>query len=46
MQFLKKHQRFAIPFNAIYGPNAKSGLLTSELLSKKELLKLIDQASN
>lgn len=46
MKFLKKHQRFAIPFNAIYGPNAKGGLLTSELLRKKELIKLIDQASN
>ncbi len=44
MDFLHKNGRFAIPFNAVYGPNAKDGLLTSELLNKKELLKLIDQA--
>lgn len=44
MSFLRKHNRFAIPFNAVYGPNAKNGLLTSELLTKKELLKLIEQA--
>ncbi len=45
MNFLRKHGRFAIPFNAVYGPHAKSGLLTSELLTKKELLELIDKAS-
>ncbi len=44
MTFLRKHNRFAIPFNAIYGPNAKNGLLTSELLTKKQLLELIEQA--
>lgn len=44
MQFLAKHNRFAIPFNAVYGPNAKNGLLTSELLTKKELFELIDKA--
>jgi suppressor for copper-sensitivity B len=45
LNFLHKNGRFAIPFNAVYGPSAKTGLLTSELLSKEELLKLIDQAS-
>ena len=44
MSFLRKHNRFAIPFNAVYGPSAKNGLLTSEFLTKKELLELIDQA--
>lgn len=44
MKFLRKHNRFAIPFNAVYGPNAKTGMLTSELLTKKELLELIDKA--
>jgi suppressor for copper-sensitivity B len=42
--FLHTKNRFAIPFNAVYGPNAKDGLLTSELLSKKELLELIEKA--
>jgi suppressor for copper-sensitivity B len=44
MNFLRKHNRFAIPFNAVYGPNAKTGLLTSEFLTKKELLELIEKA--
>ncbi len=44
MKFLHKHNRFAIPFNAVYGPNAKTGLLTSELLTKTELFELIDKA--
>lgn len=45
MNFLRKHKRFAIPFNVVYGPGAKDGLLTSELLNKKDLLKIIDQAT-
>ncbi|MBM3579587.1 MAG: hypothetical protein FJX34_02295 [Alphaproteobacteria bacterium] len=44
MEFMRKHNRFAIPFNAVHGPKAKDGLLTSELLNKEELLKLIEQA--
>ncbi len=44
MQYLRKNNRFAIPFNAVYGPNAPKGLLTSELLTKKELFTLIEQA--
>jgi suppressor for copper-sensitivity B len=45
LQFIHKKGRYAIPFNAVYGPKAPEGLLTSELLSKEELFKLIDQAS-
>lgn len=45
MQFIRSHDRFAIPFNVIYGPSAPSGLLTSEILSKREVFKLIAQAS-
>ena len=44
MKYLGENNRFAIPFNAVYGPNAKKGLLTSELLSTEELLTLIRQA--
>lgn len=44
MKYLGKNNRFAIPFNAVYGPNAKKGLLASELLSTEELLTLIRQA--
>jgi suppressor for copper-sensitivity B len=46
INFMKKHNRVAIPFNAVYGPNAKNGLLTSEFLSKQELLSLIKQAQS
>ncbi len=46
INFMKKHNRVAIPFNAVYGPNAKNGLLASELLSKHELLSLIKQAQS
>jgi suppressor for copper-sensitivity B len=42
MKFLAKHNRFAIPFNAVYGPNARQGLLTSEFLNKNELLSIIN----
>ena len=44
MKFLAKHNRYAIPFNAVYGPNAKNGLLASEFLNKKQLLELIEKA--
>jgi suppressor for copper-sensitivity B len=44
MDFMHRKNRFAIPFNAVYGPDAKEGLLTGELLSKQELLDLIKQA--
>ena len=43
MKFLAKHNRFAIPFNAVYGPNARQGLLTSEFLNKNELLSIINK---
>jgi len=44
MDYMKRKNRFAIPFNAVYGPGAPNGLVTSELLTKEELLKLIKQA--
>lgn len=44
IEFMKSKNRFAIPFNAVYGPNAREGLLSSELLSKEEIIKLIKQA--
>ena len=44
MDFMKKFNRYAIPFNVVYGPNAKEGILTSELLNKEELLDAIKKA--
>lgn len=46
MDFLRANNRFAIPFNAVYGPKIPNGKVTSELLNKEELLQLINQASN
>ncbi len=46
IDFLRSHNRFAIPFNVVYGPNAKSGIVTKEILDKKEFLTIIDEASN
>ena len=46
MQFMRQHDRFAIPFDIVFGPNAKSGLLTSEILTKKEIFDLIAKAGN
>lgn len=43
--FIKKYNRYGIPFNIVFGPGAKDGILTSELLSKDALLEAIDQAS-
>jgi suppressor for copper-sensitivity B len=44
LDFLHRNNRFAIPFNAIYSLKAPDGLLTSEFLTKKELLELIEKA--
>ena len=46
MSFLTKHKRFAIPFNIVYGPNAKEGLILSEILNKDRLVELIIKADN
>ncbi|OKH87834.1 suppressor for copper-sensitivity B [Thalassospira sp. TSL5-1] len=36
--FLAKYDRYGIPFNAIYGPQAPGGILLSELLSKDQVI--------
>jgi suppressor for copper-sensitivity B len=43
--FMKKYNRYGIPFNIVFGPNSPDGVLTSELLSKKSFLEAIDKAS-
>ena len=43
MQFLRKHNRYAIPFNVIYGIDAKNGILTSEILTIDELNNVINK---
>ena len=44
MKFMAKYDRYAIPFNIVYGPNAQNGILMSELLNKKEILEAIKKA--
>ena len=46
MNFIRSYNRYAIPFNIVYGPRAPQGILTSELLSKEKLLKIINQAKS
>lgn len=46
LDFMVKYNRYAIPFNIVYGPNAKNGILTSELLTINSLLKIIETASH
>lgn len=42
--YLKSFKRYAIPFNAVYGPAAPKGIALSEMPSKAELLLAISQA--
>ena len=44
--FLEKYDRFGIPFNAIFSKNFPNGILLSELLSEKEILKAIHKINN
>ena len=41
LDYMKGYNRYAIPFNIVYGPNAKNGILTSELLIMSSLLEII-----
>lgn len=43
-QFIKSYNRFAVPFNVIYGPSEKSGMILSEILTKQMVIDKIKQA--
>ncbi len=45
MDFINSYGRYAIPFNMVFGPNAKGGILMSELLNKEDFIKTIKKAS-
>ncbi len=45
MDFVNSHNRFAIPFNVIYGPNNENGVLASEILNKAKFLELINNVA-
>jgi suppressor for copper-sensitivity B len=42
--YLARHNRFGIPFNIVYGPGAKEGVILPELLSTDVVMKAIMQA--
>ena len=44
--FLEKYDRFGIPFNAIFSKNFPNGILLSELLSEKEIVKALNRINN
>jgi len=41
--FLKKYQRYGIPFNILYSKNFPEGIILSEILTKKELISSIEK---
>ncbi|MDC6447644.1 protein-disulfide reductase DsbD family protein [Alphaproteobacteria bacterium] len=44
--FLERYDRFGIPFNAIFSKNFPNGILLSELLSEKEIVKALNRINN
>ena len=42
--YLARHQRYGIPFDAVYGPGAPAGILLPELLSRDAVLDAIAKA--
>ncbi len=42
--FLAKNDRYAIPFNIVYGPSKKKGVKLSEILTAEEIKKAISKA--
>lgn len=43
--FLKKYNKFGIPFNAIYSKQYPKGIILSEILTQKEIIKNIERAN-
>ena len=42
--FLASYQRYGIPFNVVYGPNATNGIQLSELLTDESVLAAVNKA--
>ncbi len=43
--YLKRFQRYGIPFNAVYGPGAPQGLVLPELLTEDAVLAALEEAA-
>lgn len=46
LAYIKKYERYGIPFNIVYGPNAKEGILLPTLLSIDGTRDTIEKASS
>lgn len=44
-RYLETHNRFGIPFNIVYGPNAPDGIVLSEILTSEAVLSALDAAA-
>ncbi|HEY4635466.1 MAG TPA: thioredoxin family protein, partial [Rhodospirillales bacterium] len=42
--YLARHQRYGIPFNAVYGPGATAGMVLPELLTEQAVLDAVGRA--
>lgn len=42
--YLARYKRFAIPFNAVYGPGAPEGIILSEILTERDVMAAIEKA--
>jgi len=42
--YLKGHQRFGVPLNVVYGPNAPQGLPLSVLLNSDQVMQALEYA--
>ena len=43
-KFLASYGRYGIPFNVVYGPGARGGLVLPELLDQESILSALDRA--
>lgn len=43
--YLQRHNRYGVPFNVVYGPNAPQGIELPVILSSKEVMDAIEGAS-
>ncbi len=46
IDYIKKYNRYGIPFNMVYGPNAKDGILLPTLLSKRAVREAVEKAES
>ncbi len=43
-RYLRSYERFGIPFNIVYGPNAPEGIVLSEILTVSDVLNAVDRS--